>query len=204
MTEAEEHPYVEWIAREARRPVATDGAARARIMELVRAEPAPRVTIWRRLIRPHALSLSPLASLAAAAGLVGIGVLTGLFVDRRDGLGTAGQPQVVAPPVSGLPVSPKTPTLPASDTLMTFVFVGQASRVSLVGDFNGWDAKATPMKKVPQGAVWSVTVPLSVGRHLYAFVVDSQWVTDQHAPLAPDDGFGHRNSVRLVRRGSRL
>jgi len=50
--------------------------------------------------------------------------------------------------------------------------------------------------------VWSVTLPLSVGRHLYAFVVDSQWIADPHAPLAPDDGFGHRNSVVLVRRGS--
>jgi len=88
---------------------------------------------------------------------------------------------------------------------MTFVFVGRASNVSVVGDFNGWDAKATPMKKqVPQGAVWSVTVPLSVGRHLYAFVVDSQWFADPHAPLAPDDGFGHANSVVLIRKGSAL
>jgi len=198
MTDPEDHPYVEWIAREARRPVITEAAARARIMELVRSEPLPsrRQTVWGRLLQPRALTLSPLASAALAAGLVGIGLFTGLFAFRRDGLPKAGQPMVA--------VSSE-PKLPASDTVVTFVFVGQASSVSLVGDFNGWDAKATPMKTLtPQGAYWSVTLPLSVGRHLYAFVVDSQWVTDQHAPLAPDDGFGRPNSVRLVGRGSSL
>jgi hypothetical protein len=196
MTDAEDHPYVEWIAREARRPVATDPAARARVMEFVRREPVPRFSVWHRLVQPRALSLSPLASVALAAGLVGIGIFTGLFVLRRDGQTLAEQPLAVAPTVSGLP---------ASDTVVTFIFAGKASQVSLVGDFNGWDAKATPMTKVvPQGTYWSVTLPLSAGRHVYAFVVDSQWVADQHAPLAPDDGFGRPNSVRLVGRGSSL
>jgi hypothetical protein len=194
--EADDHPYVELIAREARRPVATDGAARARIMGLVRREPVPRRTIWGRLLQPRPLVLSPIASMALAAGLVGIGLITGSFVFRRDDLLRVGQPTVVAS---------SEPKLPASDTVVTFVFVGRASSVSLVGDFNDWDAKANPMKKsVPQGAFWSVTLPLSAGRHLYAFVVDSQWVADQHAPLAPDDGFGRPNSVRLVGRGPSL
>jgi hypothetical protein len=197
MIEAEDdHPYVEMIARDARRPVAVDPAARARIMDLVRAEPIPRRTVWGRLLQPRALTLSPLASMALAAGLVGIGLLIGPLVFRRDGLTKAGQSTIVASPE---------PKLPASDTVVTFVFAGQASAVSLVGDFNGWDATATPMKKLaPNGAYWSVTLPLSVGRHLYAFVVDSQWIADQHAPLAPDDGFGRPNSVRLVGRGPSL
>jgi len=50
-----------------------------------------------------------------------------------------------------------------------------------------------------------VTVPLSAGRHVYAFVVDgSSWSADPSAPFAPDDGFGHANSVKLVGRGSSL
>lgn len=196
MTEAEDHPYVEWIAREARRPVVIDPAARLRVMELVRREPAPRFSFWHRIVQPRALTLSPIASVALAAGLVGIGLFAGMFVLRRDGQSMAGRPPAVALTAS---------ELPASDTVVTFVFVGQASQVSLVGDFNGWDAKATPMKKaVPQGTYWSVTLPLSAGRHLYAFVVDSHWVADQHALLAPDDGFGRPKSVRLIRRGSSL
>jgi hypothetical protein len=196
MTEAEEHPYVEWIAREARRPVATDAAARARIMDLVRSQPIPRFSVWRRLVQPRPLSLSPLASMALAAGLVGIGIFAGVFVLRRDGHSVAGQRVAVAPSAPGLPTS---------DSVVTFVFVGKAAQVSLVGDFNGWDAKATPMKQLgPQAGYWSVTLPLTAGRHLYAFVVDSQWVADQHAPLAPDGGFGRPNSVRLVGRGSPL
>ena len=37
MIDSEEHPYVEWIAREARRPVLTDPASRARLMAAIRA-----------------------------------------------------------------------------------------------------------------------------------------------------------------------
>ena len=46
--------------------------------------------------------------------------------------------------------------------------------------------------------VWTVTLPLSAGRHLYAFVVDGSWIPDPRAPLAPDGGFGHANSVKIV------
>src|SRR5439155_12293765 len=116
MTDAEEHPYVEWIAHEARRSVTTDQAARARIMELVRAEPlpSPHHGLLRRLLQPRALSMSPIASVALAAGLIGIGVVAGSFVHRRDGLAKAGQPPVVARSVAGLPVS---------DTVVKFVLV---------------------------------------------------------------------------------
>jgi len=74
--------------------------------------------------------------------------------------------------------------------------------VALVGDFNDWNAAATPMARTPTGGTWSVALPLKPGRHVYAFVVDGvngvQWVTDPGAPLAPADGFGTPNSVVLV------
>ena len=81
---------------------------------------------------------------------------------------------------------------------MKFVFVAPAAaRVSLVGDFNRWDPDATPMQRT--GGTWTVTLPLAAGRHLYSFVVDgTQWMPDPSAPLAPEDGFGHANSVVLV------
>jgi len=197
MTDSEEHPYVEWIASEARRPVVMDPGARDRIMAAVRAEPVPvPASPWRRLLRPHVFRMSPAASALLAAGLVGIGVLTGLATSNR-----GGQKSVERPP-SGVAVSQP----PVSDTLVKFVFVApQAKNVTLVGDFNEWDLTKTPMTRAGDSGLWTVVLPLSAGRHLYAFVVDgSSWVQDPSAPIAPDDGFGHANSVKLVVRGSSL
>ena len=58
MTDSELHPFVESIAREARRPVVTDPAARERIMAAVRAEPVPvrESGIWSRLVAPRAFT----------------------------------------------------------------------------------------------------------------------------------------------------
>ena len=196
MTDSELHPYVELIAREARRPVVTDPAARDRIMAAVRAESAPghRFLFWQRAIRSRARSdfrrpwvdCSRLAS-SASVSLPACFRLTGT-AERL-----AGQPSVAA---AGLPVS---------DTVVKFVFLApQAANVSLVGDFNGWDASKMPMVRTPNSGLWTVTLPLPAGRHLYQFVVDGTWIPDPSAPIAGDDGFGHANSVRLVRKGSAL
>src|SRR5690349_13321179 len=79
-------PNVQWIISEARRPVMIDPAARRRLMEALTSEAAPRrqspVVGW--LMRPRRFVLPPLATLAAAAGLVGIGVITGLLIGRDD------------------------------------------------------------------------------------------------------------------------
>jgi hypothetical protein len=199
MTDPDLHPYVEWIAREARRPVVVDPAARDRVMAAVRAEPVPQrpISVWGRLVRPRAFTLSPVSGALLAAGLVGLGVLGGTLPINRDGQSTVGQSRVAV--ASRLPVSPST-----TDTVVRFVYVApQADKVYLVGDFNGWDTVKTPLSRSANGS-WTVTIPLSAGRHLYGFVVDGSWNTDPHAPLAPDDGFGHANSVKLVRRGSSL
>jgi 1,4-alpha-glucan branching enzyme len=81
-----------------------------------------------------------------------------------------------------------------------FVFVAPGARnVSLVGDFNGWDAAATPMRRTDGRTTWSVALRLPAGRHVYAFVIDGDaWVADPQAPLAPEQWFGQRNSVVIV------
>src|SRR5690242_1792854 len=198
MTDSELHPYVELIAREARRPVVVDAGARARVMAAVRAEPLPRRSFVRRaqntlhrFVEPRALTLSPARSALLAAGLVGIGVVAGAVVTNRDGRPTVEQPPVAA--VSQLPVS---------DTFVKFTFDAPAAKqVYLVGDFNDWDVSKTPMAR--SGKTWTVVVPMPAGRHQYSFVVDGKsWSSDPTAPSAPDDGFGHTNSVRIVGKGS--
>jgi hypothetical protein len=194
-----QEPYVEWIVREARRPVELAGGARARIMDAVRATPLParprRGTRW--LTSPRPLALSPIASTLLAAGLVGIGVLTGLAVTHRDGRQAVEQPTAVAANAQ----------LPASSAAVVHEFVlqaPQASHVSLVGDFNGWSNAATPMQRTDDGK-WIVKVKLPAGRHVYAFEVDgaggTKFMPDPAALRAPDDGLGP-SSVVLVGQGS--
>ena len=81
-----------------------------------------------------------------------------------------------------------------------FVFDGRARAVTLVGDFNNWDARATPLEREPGSTLWSVTVPILRGRHVYAYLVDSVWTIDKRAPVARDPDFGVTGSVILVGR----
>ncbi len=71
-------------------------------------------------------------------------------------------------------------------------------RVSLVGDFNGWNADATPLELARDGQTWTTMLPLPRGRHAYAFVIDGLVVRDPAAPALPDEDFGVTNSMVLV------
>ncbi|MFN2563599.1 MAG: isoamylase early set domain-containing protein [Gemmatimonadaceae bacterium] len=75
----------------------------------------------------------------------------------------------------------------------------RASRVALVGDFNGWNAATAPLVRDSSSGIWTVTVHLPPGRHVYAFMVDGKtWTLDPRAPTAPDPEFGTPSSVVLV------
>jgi Carbohydrate-binding module 48 (Isoamylase N-terminal domain) len=196
MTDPELDPYVEWIAREAKRAVAVDPMAIERVMARVRlaARPTVRPARWRWFVEPHSLPLSPVVGAALAAGLIGIGVLLGNSLIDRGGQNPTGGP--TAPAASR-------PPLAFSDTIKFVLVAPHAANVAVVGDFNNWDAKATPMTRTPTGGTWSVAIKLPAGRHVYAFVVNgangtTQWVADPTAPLAPEDALGAPNSVVLV------
>ncbi len=124
-----------------------------------------------------------LVAALAATFLAGIGI--GRWAPRSV---DATAPRALARPVRDGP------------QLVRFIFEAPRARhVSLVGEFNGWNAAATPMHRSASGGFWAASLPLPPGRHLYAFVVDdSTWVPDPDAPLAPDSWFGVRNSVMVV------
>ena len=72
----------------------------------------------------------------------------------------------------------------------------QARTVCVVGTFNNWDTKRTPMKKDATG--WKANVPLAPGRYEYRFVADGQWLSDPNAKESVGNDFGSTNSVLVV------
>lgn len=185
-------PELQRIVAEARRSVDLGAGARDRLREALRAEPIPqRPSRIAWLLEPRRLVLPPLATAALAAGLVGIGVFSGLQINR-DGPSAEQPPAVVA----------GTPRLPDSlaPRAVKFVFIApSAASVSVVGDFNDWNTSATPMQSQGADGTWTVYVPMNPGLHTYSFLLDGKhFVPDPTAPMAPDDGFGSRNSVVFV------
>jgi len=75
-----------------------------------------------------------------------------------------------------------------------------ATQVFLVGSFNGWANKATPMKIVEGSSLWSVDVPLAEGEHTFMYLIDGvRWMTPPQAEEFVTDGFGQTNGVVIVR-----
>jgi cyclomaltodextrinase / maltogenic alpha-amylase / neopullulanase len=82
----------------------------------------------------------------------------------------------------------------------TFTFVPDrpVQRVNLAGAFNGWSRDADPMRLMPDGRTYGVTLKIRPGRYHYKFVLDGEeWVVDPRAK-SEDDGSGHINSILLL------
>ena len=153
---------------------------------------------WAWIASPRTLRVSPLAGLAAAAALA----FVFFEVARRPEATTVAQvPTQAGDTGSGARVSPAvTPVANTGVQQVQFVLVAPSAKsVSLVGDFNDWNAAATPLTPVRAGGVWTITVPLAPGRYTYNFVVDgSRVMPDPAAPPAPADDFGTPASVVTV------
>lgn len=158
------------------------------------------------------LRLSPLSLYGGATILVA--TLASIIVVRSSVPRAGG----TLPSVSGVPPVAVQPSLPAGipegadmraagavddpEAALPVQFVldaATAQSVSLVGDFNDWSTSAAPMQRLPGSGVWTITLPVKPGRHVYAFVVDgTRWMADPRAARAPDADFGKPGSVLLV------
>lgn len=67
--------------------------------------------------------------------------------------------------------------------------------VHLVGDFNEWDEKATPLEKKPKS--YQATIDLELGReYQFRYLVNGdQWHNDWHADRYVPNPFSGDNSV---------
>ncbi|MFI5312165.1 MAG: isoamylase early set domain-containing protein [Gemmatimonadales bacterium] len=203
MEESDE--LIERAARALRTLPSPDPLATARILAAVRARRAKapsRLGIVLEWMQEPSLSLASAGFLAAAALVVGFvtrGAITALNAPSQDA------PIALAPIAS--PAAPGTMTSAAGTAgavravpvLIAFAEAREAQRVSIVGDFNNWDAAASPMQRVGPGGPWTATVLAKPGRHVYAFLVDgTTLVADPRAPRALDLDYGGDASVLMV------
>ena len=173
-----------------------DRAEKARVLVAVAAERermhAARVRAARRWRVAGAVGV------LAAAGVIAAIWLGGSRADST-GATTSASTSATAAPVA----TPADARLARDARGLTSVQVvlraPAAQRVSVVGDFNGWDSRADTMTRDPVTGLWSHTLALRPGRHVYAFVVDdSVWMRDPRGPEAADEDFGRPGSVLLV------
>jgi 1,4-alpha-glucan branching enzyme len=88
----------------------------------------------------------------------------------------------------------------AKPTLRAINFVcnaPEAQSVSLVGDFNGWNPAAQPMKQMPDKA-WFITVEFKHGHHRYAFLIDGILTVDPRGLGITRNDKGERVSLVSV------
>lgn len=171
---------------------ASDLRARAAILARVRGR---RQSPWRAaLAEAWQPSIPLLAAATIAVAALGVGYAGRVLVEPAPAL------------VDGNDASPvTTPVVPVSNdgtarVSQQFVLDARAAtRVLLVGDFNGWDrAQAQPLQRL-EGGVWAATVPLRPGRYTYAFLVDdSLTITLDPRASTVRDEFGRESSVILV------
>ena len=173
-------------------PVRLDDTFDVRVMSAVHAAALAKIderaavedegTHWWN--RRFTLRFTALGAVAMAASVFGIFLLSGAMLSKA--------------------INDLQPRRAAGVQNVHFILVNdRANQVYLVGDFNGWSKTQTPLVKAANNSSWTVSVPLTQGRHEYAFVVKDQsgehWVADPLIP-AVEDEFGTESSI--VRVGS--
>ena len=211
MSEPEDPRWLDDIAGELRRDVPVRPAWRARLLDDVARSPRPSV---RESIddpfgddeqafdtgrRGWSITVGPVAGLAAASLLVAFGAGV-MYVAMGSGAGGNPRQRVaqVGPSTASPQVVSRTPEPSDREVVRFELSAPRASHVALVGSFNEWNPVATPLSRDPASGKWVVSLRLSPGRHVYAFVVDGDVTADPSAPRAADDDFGSPSSVVLV------
>lgn len=80
------------------------------------------------------------------------------------------------------------------DTPTFALYAPEASSVSVIGDFSGWQPVAMELVR----GEWVLNLALSPGTYEYAYMVDGEAVVPPEAELTRDDGFGGRSGVLRI------
>jgi enterochelin esterase-like enzyme len=83
-----------------------------------------------------------------------------------------------------------------TDSTVTFCFHGDARRVGVPGDMNGWSPAADTMHRVPGTRLFHVTKRFDpAARFEYKIVADSVWMLDPVNPRTAVGGYGANSEV---------
>jgi hypothetical protein len=95
--------------------------------------------------------------------------------------------------LDGVPLQIDAPGAAAPEVLVRFrLEVPDAQSVQLAGSFTNWEARFELHEVAP--GVWTGVLPVPIGVHEYAFLIDgTRWLADPYAPQV-SDGFGGMNS----------
>ena len=174
--------------------------ATARIVAAVRARRAhapSRLALALEWLREPSLSVASAGLLTAAALVVGF-VTRGAFRADEPATRIANDASVAeAQPQAELAANRRG----AVRTVQVPILfeARNAVSVAVLGDFNKWDAAASPMTRVGPDGPWTLTLTATPGRHLYAFLIDgTTLVSDPRAPRARDLDYGGDASVLMV------
>lgn len=117
----------------------------------------------------------------------------------------AASPAVPAPPAGTAAPARFTVGAPrAVDGGIQFTYHNPgASRVTLAGSFNGWNADQLPLTNDGKGN-WVIVHPLPAGKHEYKFVADGSWFADAENPETQSDPYGGVNSLVNVGADGRI
>lgn len=204
MVDHEDLEFVRRVAEPLRDSEPVEPEFEARVLSAVRAAAGSKILPFsaRRAHRAspgsagwltarRKLEVSPLAGLAAAACFAAVVASTTLILsaEPRPTVGAVAAERAVAND---------------EPRLVHFAIVAPtAGKVTLVGDFNGWNAGSTPMVKGAVEGLWLVTVPLDTGSYQYAFVIDgTKWMADPAGAVALEDEFGTPSSILTIGEGS--
>ena len=150
----------------------------------------PREAAWARAARwllvPHPISLRPITALAGA-GALALALALWVRVPANGPAHVAERAPAPAAVNGGTVYVQFTLTAPG------------AHSVEVAGDFNGWQGARAQLRDPEGDGDWSGLIALPPGVHKYMFVIDGRrWVSDPHAHLFVDDGFGMKNSLIAI------
>ncbi len=186
---------LENVIRALKKPLHLDEAFELRVMSAVHADALSRIDAgysaqgnekwWSKR---YTLRFTALGGLAAAASIAAVIVLTSIAVNRSSS------------PQSAINRRPSVAVSPEAAISTQFILVNEtAKRVFLVGDFNNWSK--IPLERTANQSAWAVSIPLSEGKHEYAFIVDDgngeRWVADPLTHPVKDE-FGTESSIIRV------
>lgn len=150
-------------------------------------ELSPKMTRGR--VALSALAVLCIAACAGSAGPERPAFLRDAAPARGGGTRAA---VIDAAETSGAPV--------VSDSVVHFVYRdGEATAVSVAGDFNGWNADADPMRRLPGSDVWYLRRVFEPDARLdYKLVVDGdRWILDPWNDRTVTGGFGPNSAFAM-------